>query len=67
MTILTSVIAVVNDYEIVSALLIMGGGLLIASYQEDNRATYPQEDFRRARVIAEARRWIEEGITTKQN
>ena len=58
---------VVSNYEVLSALLIMGGGLLVASYKQDNSESGPQEDFRRKRAIAETRRRLEEGTANKRN
>ena len=58
---------VLSNYEVLSALLIMGGGLLVVSYQQDNSESGPQEDFRRKRAIAETRRRLEEGTANKRN
>ena len=60
-------VTVVNEYQIIIALLIVGGGLLVASYQEDNREPSSQADISVQRLVTENRRRLKEGTTNKRN
>ena len=57
----------IASFQIVLALLIMGGGLLVASYQEDNREPSSQADISVQRLVTENRRRLKEGTTNKRN
>ena len=57
----------VFEYQFVIALLIVGGGLLVASYQEDNREPSSQADISVQRLVTENRRRLKEGTTNKRN
>ena len=60
-------VTVVSEFQVIIALLILGGGLLIASYEEDNRTASSKANTRLTRTIAENRRRFEEGTTTQRN